>query len=59
MVQLAEKIGIEVIGVGMCTDAVKRFYANWVSVYNMQNLSKVCINELNTLLQKGRRKYAA
>jgi cobalamin biosynthesis protein CobT len=44
---------VEVVAVGIMTDAVKQFFKNWVRVNSIADLPKVCLRQLDTLLRDG------
>jgi len=50
-----ENAGIEVIGFGILTDSVKRFYKKNVVVYNVMNLPKVVMESLKKEILQGRK----
>lgn len=50
---------VELMAVGIMTDAVKRYYKNYVVVNNISELPVVCLNELDALLRKGKMLRAA
>jgi cobalamin biosynthesis protein CobT len=54
----AEK-AVELMAVGIQTDAVKQYYKNYVVVNNLDDLPGVCLNELDALLRKGKSLKAA
>lgn len=45
---------VEVVAFGIMTDSVKQFYKNWVQVNTIEELPKICLNQLTQLLVKGR-----
>lgn len=45
---------VEVVAIGIMTDAVRQFYTNWVQVNNLEELPKVCLQKLSELLIKGK-----
>jgi len=53
-VQEATRAGIEVIGVGICTNYVRDFYPNSVEVNNLQDMPGVMVRELGKILLRGR-----
>jgi len=53
-VKMIEKSGIETIGIGIQTDAVKRFYKNAVVVSSLEDLPKKAMSELTKIILKGR-----
>lgn len=50
---------VELLAIGIQTDAVKRFYKNYVVVNKLDELPSVCLNELDALLRKGKNLRAA
>jgi cobalamin biosynthesis protein CobT len=53
-VKMIEKSGIETIGIGIQTDAVRRFYRNAVVVSSLEDLPKKAMSELTKIILKGR-----
>ena len=45
---------VEVVAIGIKTNAVKQFYSNWVQVNSLDDLPKVCLQKLTELLIKGK-----
>jgi cobaltochelatase CobT len=45
---------VETVAIGICTDAVKRFYTNCAVVYKVDELPTVCLTTLDELLRKGK-----
>jgi cobalamin biosynthesis protein CobT len=56
--QEVEKL-VELMAFGVKTDAVKRYYKNYVVVNDIKDLPTVCLNELDALLRKGKSLRAA
>lgn len=54
-VKQTEQLGIETIGIGICTDAPKHYYKLHAIVRNLQELPKVALRELATLLTQSRK----
>lgn len=46
---------VELVAVGISTDAVKKIYTNWIQVSSLDDLPKTCLVKLERLLRK---KYA-
>jgi cobalamin biosynthesis protein CobT len=45
---------VELIAIGIMTDAVKNFYTNYIVVKDLKTLPAVCLTELDALLRKGK-----
>jgi cobalamin biosynthesis protein CobT len=45
---------IELFALGIGTDAVKRFYSNCVQINKLEDLPKVCLTELDSLIRRGK-----
>lgn len=54
-VTLCERSGVEVVGIGICSDAVKQFYPNYVIVNDAANLTGEFYQKLDTILSKQKR----
>lgn len=52
--QEVEKM-VELLAIGVMTDAVKNFYSNYVVVNSIQDLPSVCLSNLDALLRKGKK----
>jgi cobalamin biosynthesis protein CobT len=50
---------VELFAIGVNTDAVKRFYKNYVVVNRLEDLPTVCLGELDALLRQGKTLKAA
>lgn len=48
---------VELFAIGIGTEAVKRYYKNWVCVRQLSDLPSVCLGKLDALLQKGRPRW--
>lgn len=46
---------VELLAVGICTDAVKQFYSNYIVVNSINDLPTLCLGQLDDLLRKGKR----
>jgi cobaltochelatase CobT len=53
VVKLLPLSGIEVIGVGIQTDAPKDFYPDWCEVRNVKDLPSVVVGEFSKILLRG------
>ena len=51
-----DKFGIETVGIGIQTDAVKHFYKDYVVVNNLKDLTTGALNKLSSILLKGIKK---
>ena len=51
-----DKFGIETVGIGIQTDAVKHFYKDYVVVNNLKDLTTGALTKLSSILLKGIRK---
>lgn len=49
----AKKGGIEVVGVGICTDYVKEFYPDYVSINALEDLPRSALKKLNQIILRG------
>jgi cobalamin biosynthesis protein CobT len=45
---------IELLAIGIYTDAVKRYYTNYVVVNDLKDLPSICLGQLDDLLRKGK-----
>jgi hypothetical protein len=55
VVQHVRKVGIEIIGIGIMTDVVKRFYPKHIVLNNVADLPKTVMGELKRILVSGDR----
>jgi cobalamin biosynthesis protein CobT len=46
---------VELLAVGIQTDAVKNFYSNYIVVNDVNDLPTLCLGQLDDLLRKGKR----
>lgn len=51
-----EKYGIETVGIGIQTDAVKHFYKDYLVINNLKDLTTTSLKKLESILLKGLRK---
>jgi len=51
------KIGVEIVGIGMATDCVRKFYRDYIVVNDMFNLPQVVVAKLDGILKKGKMRY--
>lgn len=51
-----EKFGIETVGIGIQTDAVKHFYKDYLVINNLKDLTTTSLKKLEAILLKGLKK---